>query len=93
MLAMLHEKPLVLYAVGPLLSDHARRFTRVAWADVVTVTDPESKDLLYAWKKVTVIADPAVPYRARQVVDARAGLYASCFEFLAGGSVFGYRWL
>jgi polysaccharide pyruvyl transferase CsaB len=70
MLAMFLEKPLMLYAVGvgPLLSEHARRFTRAACdaADVVTVRDPGSKDLLEAIgvapEKVAVTADPAFAF-------------------------------
>ncbi|MGA2593989.1 MAG: polysaccharide pyruvyl transferase family protein [Bryobacteraceae bacterium] len=69
-LAMLHEKPLMLYAVGvgPLLSEHARRFTRAACdaADLVTVRDSGSKELLesigVAADKITLTADPAFAF-------------------------------
>ena len=69
-LAMLHEKPLMLYSagVGPLLSEHARRFTRAACdaADVITVRDAGSKELLEAIgvapEKVAVTADPAFAF-------------------------------
>jgi polysaccharide pyruvyl transferase CsaB len=69
-LAMLHEKPLMLYAVGvgPLLSEHARGFTRAACdaANLVTVRDAASKDLLesigVAGDKVAVTADPAFAF-------------------------------
>jgi polysaccharide pyruvyl transferase CsaB len=69
-LAMLCEKPLMLYAVGvgPLLSEHGRRFTRAACdaANVVTVRDPGSKELLEAIgvapDKVAVTADPTFAF-------------------------------
>lgn len=70
LLAMLHEKPLMLYAVGvgPLLSEHARKLTRAACdaANLVTVRDAGSKELLesigVAADKVTVTADPAFAF-------------------------------
>ena len=69
-LAMLYEKPLMLYAVGvgPLLSEHARKFTRAAAdaADQVTVRDAGSKDLLesigVAPDKILITADPVLAF-------------------------------
>lgn len=69
-LAMLYEKPLMVYAVGvgPLASEHARRFTRAACdaANVVTVRDAGSKELLesigVAPGRVTVTADPTLAF-------------------------------
>ena len=65
-LAALQGKPVVLYAVGvgPLLSGHAKRFTRVACeaASAITVRDEGSKRLLesigVSGDRVTVTADP-----------------------------------
>ena len=65
-LAGLLGKPLMLYAVGvgPLLSGHAKRFTRVACeaATAITVRDDGSKRLLesigVAGDRITVTADP-----------------------------------
>jgi len=75
LLAMLHEKPLMLYAVGvgPLLSEHARQFTRAACeaADTVTVRDSGSKQLLesigVAAAKVAVTADPAFAFAPNRI--------------------------
>ena len=69
-LAMLHEKPLMLYAVGvgPLVSEHARGFTRAACdaANTITVRDAGSKELLeslgVACAKIAVTADPAFAF-------------------------------
>lgn len=69
-LAMLYEKPLMLYSVGvgPLQSEQARRYTRAACdaADVITVRDPGSKELLEAIgiapDRVSVTADPAFAF-------------------------------
>ena len=77
LLAMLHEKPLMLYAVGvgPLLSEHARTFTRAACdaANLVTVRDAGSKKLLesigVAADKVTVTADPALAFAPNGTPD------------------------
>ncbi len=66
-LAALMGKPLMLYAVGvgPLLSGHARRFTRVVCeaATAITVRDEGSRRLLESIgvddDRVTITADPA----------------------------------
>ena len=66
-LASLYSKPVMLYAVGigPLLSDHGKRFTKVACeaAAVITVRDAASKDLLerlgISGDKIRLTADPA----------------------------------
>ncbi|HUE99537.1 MAG TPA: polysaccharide pyruvyl transferase CsaB [Anaerolineales bacterium] len=68
MLAVLYQKPFVLYSVGvgPLLSEEAREFT--CWtfdvANVATVRDPESRDLLTELgireEKITVLPDPVL---------------------------------
>jgi polysaccharide pyruvyl transferase CsaB len=70
LLAMLYEKPLMLYAVGvgPLVSEHARGFTRAACdaANTITVRDAGSKELLeaigVAGGKIAVTADPAFAF-------------------------------
>lgn len=70
MLAMLHGKPLMLYAVGvgPLVSEHARGFTRAACdaANTIAVRDAGSKELLEAigvdGGKIAVTADPALAF-------------------------------
>ena len=70
LLAMLHEKPLMLYAVGvgPLVSEHARGFTRAACdaANTITVRDAGSKALLESigvdGGKIAVNADPAFAF-------------------------------
>lgn len=69
-LAMLHAKPLMLYAVGvgPLFSEHARAFTRAAGgaANVITVRDAASKELLESLGveagKIFLTADPAFAF-------------------------------
>ena len=66
-LAALHRKPLILYAVGvgPLFSEHGRRFTRVIaeLAALITVRDPDSRRLLESLgipkDRVAITADPA----------------------------------
>ncbi len=67
LLSAIYSKPLMLYAVGvgPLLSEHGRRYTKVA-ADIasrITVRDPFSKDLLASLgvpaDRIAVTADPA----------------------------------
>ena len=66
-LASLYSKPVMLYAVGigPLLSDHGKRFTKVACeaAAVITVRDAASKYLLerlgISGDKIRLTADPA----------------------------------
>ena len=73
-LAMLHQKPLMMYAVGigPLLSEHARRVTKAACeaANVVTVRDAGSKALLesigVSGDRVMVTADPALAFEPRR---------------------------
>ncbi len=70
LLAMLHGKPLMLYAVGvgPLVSEHARAFTRAACdaANAITVRDAGSKELLESLGadggKIAVTADPAFAF-------------------------------
>ncbi len=67
LLAAIYGKPLMLYAVGvgPLLSEHGRKYTKVAGdiAARITVRDPVSKDLFESLgvspEKITVTADPA----------------------------------
>jgi polysaccharide pyruvyl transferase CsaB len=66
-LAALHHKPLMLYAVGvgPLCSEHGRRFTRIVagLASVISVRDPNSRLALESLgipgHRVFVTADPA----------------------------------
>jgi polysaccharide pyruvyl transferase CsaB len=66
LLAALYRKPLMLFAVGvgPLLSGHGRKFTRLAaqTASVITVRDAGSKTALeelgIAGAKIRVTADP-----------------------------------
>jgi polysaccharide pyruvyl transferase CsaB len=66
-LGALYQKPVMLYAVGvgPLLSEYARKFTKVASdaAQVITVRDAASKDLLESIgipsTKISITADPA----------------------------------
>jgi len=67
LLSAIYGKPFMLYAVGvgPLLSEHGRRYTK-ATGDIatrITVRDPVSKDLFDSLgvspDKVTVTADPA----------------------------------
>jgi polysaccharide pyruvyl transferase CsaB len=67
LLSAIYSKPFMLYAVGvgPLLSEHGRKYTKAA-ADIasrITVRDPVSKELFESLgvspDKVTVTADPA----------------------------------
>ena len=66
LLSAVYEKPLMLYAVGvgPLLSEHGRKYTKVAGdiATRITVRDPVSRDLLLSLgvsgDKMEVTADP-----------------------------------
>lgn len=88
-LASLDQVPLMLYAVGvgPLFSEHGKRYTRAACAAAarVTVRDAASKTLLVEIGvpegKVEVTADPALALepagteRAREIL-AQAGLSA-----------------
>ncbi len=50
MLAVLYQKPFMIYSVGvgPLVSEEGKRLTRWTFelADIATVRDPESKELL-----------------------------------------------
>ncbi len=69
-LAMLHQKPLMIYAVGvgPLVSEHARSVTRSACdaANVVTVRDAGSRQLLKdlgVAGDIVVTADPAFAFQ------------------------------
>jgi polysaccharide pyruvyl transferase CsaB len=84
LLAALFGKPLMLYAVGvgPLFSEHGRRFTRAACeaASAVTVRDEGSKQLLesigVASEKIMVTADPAfalAPAPRERVREMAAG--------------------
>jgi polysaccharide pyruvyl transferase CsaB len=67
LLSAVYAKPLMLYAVGvgPLLSEHGRKYTKVAGdiAARITVRDLVSKDLMESLgvsaDKITVTADPA----------------------------------
>jgi polysaccharide pyruvyl transferase CsaB len=67
LLSAVYAKPLMLYAigVGPLLSEHGRKYTKVAGdiASRITVRDMASKDLFESLgvctDKITVTADPA----------------------------------
>jgi polysaccharide pyruvyl transferase CsaB len=71
-LGSLYGKPVMLYGigVGPLLSDHGKRFTKVAAdaAQVITVRDAGSKDMLEALgvcpDKIRVTADPVFAFAA-----------------------------
>ena len=81
-LAALLDKPLMLYAigVGPLFSEHAKRFVRVACeaATAITVRDEGSKRLLeslgVSGERVLVTADPALGLALEEhcIVQARA---------------------
>ncbi|HYZ72906.1 MAG TPA: polysaccharide pyruvyl transferase family protein, partial [Chthoniobacterales bacterium] len=81
-MAALFHKPLMLYGVGigPLLSEHGRRFTRVACdvAQLVTVRDAASEALLREIgvppEKVRLAADPvfAFPMPASEETDTPA---------------------
>jgi polysaccharide pyruvyl transferase CsaB len=83
-LAALLDKPLVLYAigVGPLFSEHAKRFVRVACeaATAITVRDEGSKGLLESigvvGDRVRVTADPALGLSLEEhsAVEARADI-------------------
>ena len=84
-LATLTERPCMLYAVGvgPLFSDEGKSLTRLAFehADVATVRDPESRDLLVnigvPAGRIRLTADPAFGLSAEPgtvpeaVLDAR----------------------
>jgi polysaccharide pyruvyl transferase CsaB len=69
-LAALYAKPLMLYAVGvgPLTSEHSRRFTRVTCdaAQNITVRDLSSRELLESLgvpaSKIEVTADPVFAF-------------------------------
>ncbi len=81
-LAALMGKPLMLYAVGvgPLLSGHAKRFTRVVCeaATAITVRDEGSRQLLESigvdGGRITVTADPAFGLPVRESYQAIADL-------------------
>ncbi len=65
-MATIYEKPVMLYAigVGPLLSEHGRRFTKVACdaAAAITVRDKASQELLESIgvpaERIAVTVDP-----------------------------------
>ena len=67
-LAVLYQKPFMIYSVGvgPLLSEEGRQLTRWAFevANVVTVRDPASRELLMELgiqeRKVAILPDPAL---------------------------------
>src|SRR4030095_16569360 len=69
-LALLHEKTLMLYAVGvgPILTEAGRAFTRAVCdaASVLTVRDDESRqelvDLGVPAERIEVTADPAFAF-------------------------------
>ena len=71
-LGALYRKPVMLYAVGigPLLSEHGKKFTKAACdaASVITVRDEPSKALLQSIginpARVTVTADPAFGFHS-----------------------------
>lgn len=79
MLAVLYQKPFVIYSigVGPLLSEAGRRLTRWTFdhASLGSVRDPESKDLLVSLgiqkESIVVTADPAftLPVDAGTALD------------------------
>ncbi len=79
-LGSLYNKPVMLYAIGagPLLSEHGKAFTKAACdaATVITVRDESSKQLLesigVAPDRVSVTADPAFGFNAKQVIDLPA---------------------
>ncbi len=72
-LALLHEKPLMLYAVGvgPLASEAGRAFTKAVCdaASVITVRDEPSRSELVALgvpaEEIEVTADPAFAFASR----------------------------
>lgn len=82
-LGALYRKPVMLYAVGvgPLLSEHGKRFTKVAAeaACTISVRDAQSKDILTGMgipaNKITVTADPVfgLPVRLPSQVPERKG--------------------
>jgi polysaccharide pyruvyl transferase CsaB len=89
LLSTIYGKPVMLYAVGvgPLLSEHGRRLTRVA-ADIaarITVRDAGSRDLLQSLgvspAKITLTADPVFDFTPS--ADA-AGL-PEVLEWRSGG--------
>jgi polysaccharide pyruvyl transferase CsaB len=71
LLATLYRKPLMFYAVGvgPLISGHGRKLTRIAAqaAHVITVRDPGSKTLLQELGvpagRIRITADPACAFQ------------------------------
>ena len=77
-MAAVFEKPVMLYAVGvgPLLSEHGRRFTKVACdaAAAITVRDGASRELLESIgvpaERVTVTMDPVFGFSTEK--DAAA---------------------
>jgi polysaccharide pyruvyl transferase CsaB len=91
LLAAIYGKPLILYAVGvgPLFSEHARKFTRAVCeaAQAISVRDQASRQILesigVAPGRVTVTADPAFalrpaePERIAEIMQAE-GLANGC---------------
>ncbi|MGE5278783.1 MAG: polysaccharide pyruvyl transferase CsaB, partial [Acidobacteriota bacterium] len=79
-LALLHEKPLMLYAVGvgPLRTDSGRQFAKAVCdaASVITVRDEESRDELVALavppERIEVTADPAFGFKAERAESAES---------------------
>ena len=78
MLAALYQKPFMMYSVGvgPITSEEGRRLTRWTFdlANVCTVRDPESKDVLISLgipeEKVDVVPDPALNFSVASPLSA-----------------------
>ena len=72
MLAVLYQKPFMIYSVGvgPLVSEEGRKLTRWTFelADIATVRDIESKNLLVSLgipeEKILIVPDPALTLQA-----------------------------
>jgi polysaccharide pyruvyl transferase CsaB len=90
MLAMLYQKPFMIYSVGvgPLFSEEGRRLTRWTFelADIATVRDQESKNLLVslgvAQEKILVTPDPALVLQ-RDTESAEKILLTSGIDLMA----------
>jgi polysaccharide pyruvyl transferase CsaB len=96
LIAHLHRKPVMLYAVGvgPLISVHGRRLTRAACeiAAKITVRDEGSKALLLSIgvppDKVEVTADPAfsIPYPTRVARSGTRPVAGVCIRHWSFGA-------
>jgi polysaccharide pyruvyl transferase CsaB len=81
-MATIYEKPVMLYAigVGPLLSEHGRRFTKVACdaAAAITVRDKASRELLESIgvpaEQITLTVDPVFGFSTEKDPAALAVL-------------------